>query len=283
MSFPKYKDIVKNVADIFKKDWLKKGDDSVTVEVTTPGPFGVDLTTTQSFNPQKSDCKIASNLALGWSHPTGFVLDKFEFDPSENGSFTTETSLTGLAPGLKVEFAGNDVDKGDLSFTYKGIPAATLTGTFDLNNFKKVNMAVGSGMDAITFGANADIALDGKGGPKFDVSLAGGYTVPKTMFIGGEITKSFKNYGLLASAVVDKDVTVASRVDYASGKDIAASFGGVYKCNASTSLKAKIDLKKQLDLSVKHSVGKGCTITAFSSVGNFDFSKMSFGCKAVIG
>ena len=86
--------------------------------MTSEGPSGVEVTSSSNWDYTKSGSGINTTVSATWSHPSGFTLDKLEFDPTAKGSLTTETSLTGLAKGLKLEFKGNDADKGDLSFRY---------------------------------------------------------------------------------------------------------------------------------------------------------------------
>ena len=48
--------------------------------------------------------------------------------------------------------------------------------------------------------------------------------------------------------------------------DVKFTAGGVYKCNANTTIKAKVDLKKTLDFSVKQAVDKSLTVTGWTTI-----------------
>jgi hypothetical protein len=267
---------------------LSPKDDSVTVEITTAAPSDTTVTTELSFSPQKSDASISSSLALGWSHPAGFTLDKLEYAPSDKGTFTTETSLSGVMPGLKLDFKGDDSEKGDLGFTYNHA-ALTANGSIDLYGFSKAELAVGSGLDDMTFGTKVNITLPKKDGEqaKMDFSVAGGYSIPKMAFVGCEITKAFKEFAVLGSYTVDPQLTLGVRVDSAPNKDSVyntkAQVGCAYKCSSTTSLKAKVDMNKDVNVSVKQALSKDCSLTAFALAPAMNFSALSFGCKFTLG
>lgn len=274
--------------DLFKKDFVNPKDDSVTVEITSAAPADTTVTTELSVSPLSDSPSISSKVALGWSHPAGFTLDKLEYAPSDKGSFTTETSLTGVMPGLKLDFKGDDSEKGELGFTYKHA-AATLNGFLDLYSFSKAELAVGAGADDVTFGVKTNVTMPKKAGESvgLDFSIAGGYSIPKMAFLGCEINKGFKDYALLASYTVDPQLSVAVRVDSAPGKDktydTKAQVGCAYKCNATTSLKAKVDMKKDVNVSVKQALSKDCNLTAFALAPAMNFSALTFGCKFTLG
>jgi hypothetical protein len=277
----KYGDILKSVADIFKKDFAKKDEAPVTFEINVDGPHSTSFTSTSTFD-MKEGSKLGNTVSAAWSHPSGFALDKLEFDPSDSGSITTETSLVGLYKGLKLEFKGNDNDKADLSFTYKN-PALVLTGSADIMGFKKFNCAAAKEVAPnVTVGVDSSITTGKKSGIAFNV--AGSYTVPKSLFAGFEATKNFSAVTFLASYAADKDITAAAKIDYSLDKgNMTAAMGAVYKCNANTTMKVKADMNKVIDFSVKQNLDKNLVVTGFTQVKDFSYSSMVFGLKAVLG
>lgn len=88
------------------------------------------------------DNKLVPKIAVKYAGPNGFTIDKLE--AASDSKLTVETSLTGLTQGLKLEFKGNESDKGDLSFTYN-LPAVTLTGEFDATKFSSAKASISGG------------------------------------------------------------------------------------------------------------------------------------------
>lgn len=281
MSAPKFKDIVKGVADIFKKDYVKDLGDPFTFEMTGEAPSGVEVTSSSTWDYTKSGAGMNTTLSATWSHPSGFTLEKLEFDPSAKGALTTETSLTGLAKGLKLEFKGNDADKGDLSFTYK-LPNATINGGVDFMNFKTFDVAAATSMGDINAGVKCDFTK-GKDGLKTSTSVAASYALGSKINLGLDVTGNFSKYGIMGSFNADKNITGAFRADV-GGKAPVIQVGGVYKCNPATVIKGKVDVSsKVLDVSVKQSLDKNMKVTASASVSDFSFKSMVFGVKATLG
>lgn len=280
MSFPSFKDITKKVGDIFKKDFVDPKNAPVVFEMTGDAPAGVEVTASSSWDYTKSGSAIDTTVSATWAHPSGFTLEKLEFTPADKASLTTETSLTGLAKGLKLEFKGNDADKGDLSFTYK-IPQATLTGELDFMNFKKFNIAATTGMDAMTAGVKCDINKGDKG-VSTTTAVSASYAMGN-IFAGLEATNNFSKYGVLASYAVDKTITGALRADLGA-KSPSVQVGAVYKCNANTTIKGKVNvMSKMMDLSVKQAMDKKFNVTASAQMADFSPKSMVFGLKATMG
>ena len=266
--------------DIFKKDFVDPKNAPVTFEMTGDAPAGVEVTSSSSWDYAKSGSAIDTTVSATWSHPSGFTLEKLEFTPADKATLTTETSLSGLAKGLKLEFKGNDADKGDLSFTYK-LPQATLTGEMDFMNFKKFNIAAATGMDQITAGFKCDIAKSDKG--MSTTTAASASYAMGNIFAGLEATSNFSKYGILASFAVDKTMTAALRADIGP-KAPSVQVGGVYKCNSATTMKGKINvMSRMLDLSVKHAMDKKFNVTASAQIADFSPKGIVFGLKATMG
>lgn len=281
MSFPKYGDVLKSVSDLFKKDFVKKDGAPVTFEMSADAPAGVTVTSTSSFDHSKDGAAIDTYVSAKWAHPSGFTLDKLEFNPSAKGSIVTETSLTGLAEGLKLDFKGNDNDKGDVSFTYKH-PHGTVHGGVDIMNFKSFGVACVTGMDNFVAGVQTSVNK-GKDGFSTKVNTTASYQLNK-IFAGVDVADNFSKYGVLMSFSADKNTVAAVRADMAAGGNVGVQVGASYKCNPSTTLKTKVDVNKQaVDFSVKQSFDKNFNVTGFAQVSSFSVKSMLFGCKATLG
>lgn len=274
---PKFGDILKSVEDIFKKDF-SSGGAPVTFEMSADAPNGVSVTSESTYDFKSP---LSTSVSCEWSHPSGFKLDKLEFNPSgdaSRGSITTETSLTGLAKGLKVEFKGNDSDKGDLSFVYTH-PQAVFTGKVDANGFGAFEGTAAASFDDVTAGLKANKMKN----KSVEVSAAASYKLGfNNAFVGANAESNFKKFKGLFSFAVDNKITAAAEATFDSAFK-GAKLGAVYKCCPNTTIKAKFDNKKTLDVSVKQAVDKSLTVTGWTQVGDFNFKGATFGLKAVLG
>lgn len=233
MSLPVFKEFDKCASDIIEDDF----DSKVTLKVKSAGPFGTTLTSTTTLDTK--DTKLSPKLSVKWPHASGFTLEKFE--SSADGKLTVETSLVGAAPGLKLEFKGNDhSNKSDLSFTYTA-PAATVTGEVDLLNLSSVKASAIGGNGPVTVGAAAEVKLAKYAVDTYCLGVGVGYTIPKLFFLGVRAEKTFSAFSALFTYAAARDVTLAGKLTYSgSAKDkMGATLAGVYKCNADTTIKFK--------------------------------------------
>lgn len=275
MPFGKYGDILKKVEDIFKKDF--HNGTAFTLEVNQDVPIKGTKMTSTSTHDFKAGSKLNNTLSLEWEHDSGFKLDKLEFDPSDNGSFTTECSLSGLVDGVKLDFKGNDSNKADITARYDHAQA-TVTATVDATDFKNFNGTISTGLNDIKFGLEGSLK-----GDKTNVNAAASYSAPK-MFFGLNLTNTFKDIKGLFTFDVDSDLTVAANCTYGTAKkNIGANFAAVYKCNPKTTLKVKADLDKNINLSMKQAVASGLSATAWTKVSDLSPKSASFGAKIILG
>lgn len=217
---------------------------------------------------------MVTKVSAKWPHSSGFTLEKLEV--ASNGAVTTETSLVGTAPGLKLEFKGNDSNKGDLSLTYSH-SLVTITSEVDALNLAKATASVTSGQGPITAGVSADINLSKSAlGP---VAATLGYKFPNfNIFL--KSNKTFSEYSALLSYTASKDITFAGQAVY--GTALSFLFAGVYKCNPDTSMKLKASSNAGVAVSIKQSFDKKFTVTAAAEVPK-TFDNVKFGVAASLG
>lgn len=277
MSFPTFKDLDKSVADIFNEDF----DYKYTLKVKSAGPQNTTLTTNTQYDNNQN--KLIPKLSLKWAHPSGFTLEKLE--AAQDLAFNLETSLTGAAPGLKLEFKGNDKDKADLSFTYK-VPQATITGDFDISNLASAKASFVTGHGDISGGANVDlkIAKSNIESATFGAGLT--YALPKSAFFALRADKNFSNYsGLLSYNTTDplsgKPLTLATQVGF-SGKDTTASVASVFNWCPEASLKVKVSTNGVLSASLKQNFDKKLSVVSTTEV-PFQLNTFKFGVNATLG
>lgn len=235
--------------------------------------FFQSFTTTTALNTKET--KLAPKLVTKWAHPSGFTVEKFEI--SEDCKFSIETSLTGAAPGLKLEFKGNDKDKSDLSFTYNA-PAATISGEFDLLSLNSAKASVCGGLGPLVAGANGEF----KGGD-YTIGLGASYSIPK-LFLGVRADKNFASYNATFNYAAVKDISLAGKVSFETkDKKVGAVLAAIYKCNPSTVIKAKANSADgNIAFSVKQLFpGKMAVVGSAEVPSKLDTAK--FGLNATLG
>lgn len=96
------------------------------------------MTAETDFTCKADKPQLPGKLVFKWQHASGFVIDKLQL--KNNDSVVTETSMTGVAPGLKFTFKGDDNLKGDLGVEYR-IDNTTLTGELDVVEFSNLRLS----------------------------------------------------------------------------------------------------------------------------------------------
>ena len=222
---------------------------------------------------------MAPKLSLKWPYPSGgFTCDKL--DVSADGKVALETSLTGVAPGLKFEFKGNDTDKADFSYTYTQ-PAVTLTGDIDIAKFSSVKTSVLSGSGPFTFGGSVDLKISKAQIESTNFSLGCGYSVPSKGFLGLRGDKNLANFSAVASYFVNKEVTLAGTVAH-NPKDSSFTLASAYKCNPDTLIKVKANSVGIFSASVKQSLDKKFSVTGCAEFPS-SFNSVRVGVNATLG
>lgn len=278
-NWPVFKDFDSDAADLIGDDF----DIKYSLKVKSAGPFGTTLTNNTTFKESKDgkgccNCTLVPKLAVKYAHSSGFTVEKFEVTDTAKAS--VETSLVGAAPGLKMEFKGNDSDKADLSFKYVA-PVATITGELDIYNFKSAKASVCSGHGDVTVGADAALKLDKMAVQSSTFGLGLGYKMPN-IFLGVRADNNLGNYTARWSYDGFKGVNVAGDVTH--GKDINASVVGSYKCNPDTKLKLKVETADGgvVSASCKQTLPNKFTVTGSVQVPS-SFSGVKFGLNATLG
>jgi len=216
-----------------------------------------------------------AKVSAKWPHSSGFTLEKLEV--ANNGAITTETSLTGVAPGLKLEFKGNDSNKGDLSFTYHHQHGA-FTSELDALHFAKASASLVTGQAPLFFGLATDVNISKQViGP---VTAAVGYSIPNVLQGVLKASKNFSDYNSLLSYSASKDLTLAGQIGYASSTPTFL-VGALYKLNPELVLKFKVS-NHAFNLSAKQSLDKKLTVVGSVEVPRtLDGAK--FGIVATLG
>jgi len=283
MSIPVFKDIEKSTKDFFDEDYDTKN----VLKVKSSGPFGVNFTTASEHKAGKGGAKgnIGGKISLKWAPASGgFSVDKFEVKP--DGAIAIETSLVGVAPGLKLEFKGDDSYKGDLGLIYK-TPLVSATAELDLVEFSKFKGSVSTKSGPIVGGAN--IAFDYPAKTISALDFAASVTLPNSIFASVKTVKKLSEYNFSLSYLYAKNISLASLFSLSPAKGFSGlTFGASYKCNATTALKFKVNQSGVLAASVKQTLEKNASATLVAevdvpSVQEAKLGAVKFGLTANLG
>lgn len=286
MSFSIFEEFDKSTTDIFSDDF----DSKYSLKIKSAGPCGLTLTTnTTAWAPAKKgkDGKpaekppaLTTKVSAKWAHKSGFTLDKLELDSA--GALTTETSLTSAAPGLKLEFKGNDTNKGDLSFTYNH-SLATVTGKIDALNLQSAGASINAGTGPLTAGASADLTLDRLAVKSSTFGLGVGYTLNKTLFAGLRVNNNLTEYKGLVQYAAAPNLTLAGTVSTGGKDGTLGVVGTVYKCNPDTTIKVKASSNAVINASVKQAFPNKLNIIGTAEVPAKDLSSYKVGVNITLG
>jgi len=274
MSFPLYKDVDKAPRDLIKDDF----DTKFSLKVKSEAPHGVSLTTTTDYNPAAS--VLPTKINLKWAHESGFAVDKFEIASADK--IALETSLTGVAPGLKFEFKGVDAATGTLGVIYKH-QFATLSSELDIAGFSTFKTSVLGGSNGVSVGASADFNLSDKFDVK-DFSAALAYTPCAGVFAGIKANKKFNEFNSAIAYRVKPNLSLAALIDIVPKKPSPKfNIGASYKCQPETTVKVKVDNDGVIRTSVKQDLPKKLTLVGAAEVDIRNISQFNFGVTATLG
>jgi hypothetical protein len=231
------------------------------------------VTTNTTLNCK--DKSTSTKVSLKYPHASGFTLDKLEI--TNDGYLVTETSLTGLGKGLKLEFKGNDQkSKGDVSATYIH-PHVTLTGELDVLGMSQLKVSANSGNGPVSVGASTVLKLN-TGAPE-KINLAVGYTAPK--FFGVAKVSEFKEFSGLASYVVNDKLTVAAKVNHAE-KGVTGAAAAIYACCPNNIVRVNAGTCGSITASLKRSYEKKFNVVVAAGT-NTSFNEFKWGVNATLG
>jgi len=273
MSLPLYKDFDKCTRDLFSDDF----DTKYSLKVKSEAPSGVALTTTTDCNC--GDGSMSSKVSMKWAHSSGFTVDKLEM--AGCNKIKMETSLTGVAPGLKLEFKGAS-GSGNLGVVYKHA-MATVATDIDVVGFSSANASFVGGSNGIVAGANAAFTMAGKFGIK-DYGVAIGYNQCCGLFAGVTASNKFTDFSTALKYKVNPSLTVAALVDITPATSTHKfNVATAYKCNADTDIKLKVNNDGVINASVKQQLPKKFVVVGAAEFDTKNLSKMNFGITATLG
>ena len=276
MSFSTFADFDKKLKDIFTEDFKTE----FSFKAKAKAPNNLTFTSTSTWSNPFENRAIGQTLGVKWEHPSGFNLEKLEVN--SKGKVTTETSLVGAAPGLTLNFKGNDTDKADLSFTYK-IPSATISAEVDGLMFNRVKVSAFGGAGPISAGFAANFAIAQAGNTQ--VYEAGAtYDGVKDLNVA-LWANSAKDFRVLGKYNINDKFSSAIQIDKSS-----QSITGIYGCmNNKVSSKFKItrtDGELGASTSFTQSFDSNCKVTYVTGIdkfSGFSTSNIKWGVNCTLG
>jgi len=267
---PLFADIAKSSKDLLSDDYGSK----VTVKAKIPaGPATLTLETERvsKGGAVSLASKVSTKVAPSFL-PKGFAIDKFQMKP--DGSNALETSLKGVAPGLKLTFKGTDSSSGDLGMEYvKGKVAAT--AVLDVVELSKISTSACYGCASKTVGASATYSMAGKECALSSYSLGGAYSTGALTISATTASKlSEVNVNTLYKA--SPALTVATASSHSSDKALGKfEVGCAYRAPVGL-IKTKVDSAGLVSGACVKKIDN-YTVTASGSVSSSDLSTFKWG------
>jgi hypothetical protein len=217
---------------------------------------------------------------LKWAHPSGFAFDKLEM--AQDGKLAYETSLAKAYPGLKLEFKGNDSNKGDISMVYQH-KAATLTAEVDAINFSKASGSISAGHGRYSFGGSADLIANKPSISSTNFELGAGFQMPNSLFVGLRAKKNLSEYAGIMNYIYTPQVTMAGRVNYSTKTNAGVgALAAIYAHNPTTTIKVKAGTCGTINASLKQQFEKKMVLVSSVEIPS-SFSGFKFGVNATLG
>jgi hypothetical protein len=225
-------------------------------------------------------CAFTSKAAFKWAHASGFAVDKLEI--AGCNKVKLETSLTGLAPGLKLDFKGAAASSGNLGVTYKH-QLATITTNLDIAGFSSLSTTVLGGSKGVLAGASVNCNLAGKFDVK-DFSAALAYNHNDSIFVGVGANKKFSEFNASLKYNVKPTIAVAALVDVVP-KTSSHKFniGAEYACNPNTTLKFKVNNDGVINASAKQQLPNKLSMVGAVEFDTRNTSSINFGVTSTLG
>lgn len=275
MSLPLYADFDKSVQDLFKDDFDLK----YALKVKAAAPYRVNVTQTTDFASKGGKTSLNGKVSAKWAHESGFTLDKLEI--KNDGSLITESSLSKVYPGLKLEFKGDDSFKGDLGAIFK-CSAATVAAEVDLVEFSSLKASAVTHVGPARAGGAIELKTGDKAEIKtMDVGVS--YSL-EDAFVAVKTSNKFAKYNASASYKLQNKYTLGGLFSFSPEKSAVTGAAAVtWACCPNTNLKVKADLDGVVSASVKQSLSKTCTVVGATQLDIHDPGAFKVGVTATLG
>jgi len=243
---------------------------------TKAGPVGVTCEVTRKSSDNKTS--LLSKIALKWKGPSGFSIDKLTMKP--DGTHAMETSLGGLAPGLKLTFKGDDANQGDLGAEYTKGPIAA-TAVCDIIMGSTVSGSVCfAAKDNVNVGGSAQYDIKGSALKSFGV----GASVTQGPLFASITTSKFDSADLGLLYTVNSDLKLATSSSHSASKPLdKVTVGCIFNNNFGV-LKGKFTSDGAIEAALIKDVSKGVTVNpSFKISAQKPADSFAFGLGVTIG
>jgi len=256
--------------DFFGDDYTKK----VTCKIKTKaGPVGV---TSETERKTKGSTSLLSKLSFKWAAGSGFSIDKLQMKP--DGSHVMETSLTGVAPGLKFTFKGDDAQNGDLGVEYtKG--AIGMTAEMDIIELKQVAASLAASKGDLAFGGSATYKIAGGSLDKYSV----GASYSSGPLFASVMSDKLSSVDLGLKYKVNSDLVVGTSSTHSASAPLGAMTAGASFNAPFGIVKGKATSDGVISAVLVKEVAKKVTITPAVQVKASDFANATWGLGVTMG
>lgn len=282
MAIPKFEDFNKRVKDLFKDDYT----DKTLLKIKHNAPQGVSVTAETEYASKGDKPLLPSKLTFKWKHASGFAVDKLQV--KNNDGIVTETSMTGVAPGLKFTFKGDDNLKADLGVEYS-VDNATVTGELDVVEFSRLRLSGVFGYQQFLLGGNLAYRLPGEKPSALDTyTLSAAYNASPVFASVGSTNLSTVDLHLHYTY---QQYVLGAIVNHSLEGSTPPSFtlGGSYACSKQTSVRAKAILPKAntantvLAAAVSHNAAAGVNVVGSVETALNNVNAAKLGLQITLG
>jgi hypothetical protein len=269
-----YDDISKKASDALNDDYQGK---IFTKIKTKAGPVKVAAEITRATKDTKTS--LLSKLAFTWAGPSGFSIDKLTMKP--DGHHAMETSLKGLADGLKLTFKGDDGEQGDLGVEYtKGVVAAT--ADCDIITGSKLNSSVCvAAKDNLNVGGSLSYDVTNKSLSSFSL----GASMTQGNIFAAVTTSKFDSASLGLLYTVNSDLKIATSSSHSAEKPLEKlTVGCVFNAQNFGIVKGKFTSDGSIEAALVKDIAKGVTANpAFKISAHKPADTFTYGLGVTIG
>lgn len=201
---------------------------------------------------------------------------------AQDGKLAYETSLVNASPGLKLEFKGNDSNKGDISMVYQH-KAATLTAEVDAINFSKASGSISAGHGRYSFGGSADLMASKPSMSTTNFEVGAGFQMKNLLFVGVRAKKNLSEYTGIMNYIYTPQVTMAGRLNYSTKTNAGVgALAAIYSHNPTTTFKAKAGTCGTINASLKQQFENKMVLVSSVEIPS-SLSGLKFGVNATLG
>jgi len=232
--------------------------------------------TSETERKVKGSTSLLSKLSFKWAAGSGFSIDKLQMKP--DGSHVMETSLTGVAPGLKFTFKGDDNQNGDLGMEYtKGAIGAT--AVMDIIELKQVAASLAASKGDLAFGGSATYKISSSTLDKY--SVAASYS--SGPLFASVVSNKLSSIDLGLKYKVNNDLVIGTSSSHSASSPLGSMTAGASYDAPFGIVKGKATSDGTISAVLVKEVAKKVTITPSVELKASDFANATWGLGVTMG